>query len=35
MVLIQDNTKWVLQDFPQFWDKSIIDNTYADTPNLN
>ena len=34
MVLIQD-TRGVLKDFPQFQKESLIDGTYANTPNLN
>ena len=34
LVLISD-TKGVLNDFPQFWNEALIDNTYANTPNLN
>ena len=34
LVLIED-TKGVLNDFPQFWNEALIDNTYANTPNLN
>ena len=34
VLLLIEDTKGVLNDFPQFWNKAFIDNTYANTPNL-